>query len=84
VPDERDLSASPNKDYDSIRVTYKCETKGMAARFQFTQGRSDYRLWCDYRVGTTLAEIPAFKPEDFTYVPDDPPPLVKLLASIFG
>lgn len=78
------IDSGQNSDNDSDYLAYKCSTTELSARFRFVQNRTDSHVWCSYKFGKSLGEIPEFKLGDIVSVPPLPLRSVRWMVWLFG
>lgn len=79
--DEQIISASPNKpELDQVYFHLSCATDNLSARFQIILGRTDYRVWCQYALGSQLDDVPEFNILDAA-IPPEPAGLIDRILS---
>ena len=67
--EEQILNPAPGKpEYDQVYFHFACSTNDISARFQIVTGRTDSRLWCQYRLGEDLNSVSRFRPNDVAVV----------------
>ncbi|MEQ9241635.1 hypothetical protein [Roseovarius indicus] len=78
------INSSPGKpELDQVYIQMACQTDAIAGRFQLVVGRTDNRLWCQYRYGADLGKIAEFNMNDLVYTPE-PSLLDRILSRVSG
>ena len=78
------INSSPGKpELDQVYIQMACQTDAIAGRFQLVVGRTDNRLWCQYRDGADLGKIAEFNMNDLVYTPE-PSLLDRILSRVSG